>query len=283
MKKLLLIFSSVLLLAACEKQSELVTIMEIDNVKWQKGYVSSGTNLHFMVYAESKSAVIQRITIMASDMQFKDRFVLDTVLAMPLKKVEQSFYYELPYYTDTMVVKFTGCAYDGSGRAASFPISIHVAAGAEPIRPIDGITLYSAASSGKSAFSLTTMQTEYLGTDSTAVAWYDMLSEPASDVLSRAWHSDAKIAFSRAEGFNYAEATAKSISETWKNMHATTTIKQLKTDDVLLFGIEDEAYGALKIIAVFDEVGTENDRYVFSLKSIKQYTPPIEEKEDEEK
>ena len=277
MKKLLLIFSSVLLLAACEKQSELVTLMEIDNVQWQKGYTPSGTNLHFKLYAESQSSVVQRITIMSSDRQFKDRFLLDTMLAMPLKKVDLSFYYELPYYTDTMIVKFTGCAYDGSGRAASYPISINVAAGDEPIRPVDGITLYSAASSGKSAFSLTSMQAVYLGTDSTAVAWFDLINRPDSDVLSRAWHSEAKISFSRAEGFNYAEATAHSISETWKNMQSSTTIKQLKADDILLFGIQDEAYGALKIIAVYDEAGTENDRYVFSLKSIKTYTPPIEE------
>lgn len=271
MRKLLLIFFSVLLLAACEKQSELVTIMKIDNASWQKEYIPSGTDLHFVIEAESQSSAVQRITILASDNEYRDRFILDSMLAMPLKKVEFGFYYTLPYYVDTTVVKFTGCAYDGAGRTASYPIKVHVSSGAEPIRPVDGITLYSAASGGKSAFSLVTMQAEYLRTDSTAVSWFDMMSDSAHlDVLSCSWHSEVGIRFSRAEGFNYAEATTHSIAETWKNMQATTTIKQLKSDDVLLFGKEDEAYGALKIIAVYDEVGTENDRYVFSLKAIKK-------------
>ena len=63
-------------------------------------------------------------------------------------------------------------------------------------------------------------------------------------------------------------------------MQKSPTIKQLKADDILLFGIQDEAYGALKIIAVYDEAGTEKDRYVFSLKSIKTFTPPASSREE---
>lgn len=278
MKKLLLTICSVLLLAACEKQSELVMYMEIDNVDWKREYVPSGTNLHFLIDAESQSSTIQRIALMASDMTYKDRLILDTIFLMPVKREKMSFYYTLPYYEDTLVVSFKGVAYDGAGRAASFPIDMHVTPGAEPIRPIDNITLYSAASSGKSAFSLETMQTEYLGSDSTAVAWFDVLKTQAgAEELSREWHSEAGIKFSRAEGFNFAEATSQSITSTWKNLTASTTIKQLKTDDVLLFGHNDEALGAIKLIAVYDEAGTENDRYVFSLKAIKKQPTPNEE------
>lgn len=278
MKKLLLIFSSVLLLASCEKQSELVTIMEIDNVAWHREYIPSGTNLHFLIDAESQSSTIQRVAIMASDIMYRDRLILDTVFAMPVKRQKLSFYYTLPYYEDTTVISFNGSAYDGAGRVASFPIKVHVAPGSEPIRPIDNLTLYSAASSGKSAFSLETMQPEYLGTDSTQVAWFDILKTPAgSEELSREWHSEAGIKFSRAEGFNFAEATSQSITSTWKNLTASTTIKQLKTDDVLLFGQNDEALGAIKLIAVYDDAGTENDRYVFSLKAIKKQPTQNEE------
>ena len=279
MKRLLWIVCSLLLLAACEKQSELVTIMEIDNVKWQREYVPSGTNLHFQIDAESKSSTIQRIAVIASDRSYRDRTVVDTTLAMPVKREKMSFYYTLPYYADTTLVTFSANAYDAGGRVASFQITMHVSPGSEPIRPIDNLTLYSAASSGKSAFSLETMQTEYLGIDSTAVAWFDVLKEGSQD-LSREWHSEAQIKFSRAEGFNFGEATSQSITDLWKHLTSSTTIKQLKIDDVLLFGKGDEALGALKFIAVYDEEGTENDRYVFSLKAIKKSTPPDEEKKE---
>ena len=269
MKKITYILASVLLLAACEKQSELVTIMEIDNVNWQREYIASGADLHFLLDAESQNSTVQRVIISSSDMEFRDKTLLDTVLAMPLKKVQISYYYTLPYYKETTSVTFNGSAYDAEGRVVSYPIKIQVAAGAAPIRPIDAVTLYSAASGGKSAFSLATMQTEYLGSDSTAVAWFDLLNETADpDALSCAWHSEAQIKFSRAEGFNYAEATAQSLEAMWKNLDKNTTVKNLKADDILLFGKQDNVLGALKILSVHDDPGTSSDRYIFSLKVI---------------
>ena len=269
MKKIFLILTSVLLLASCEKQSELVTIMEIDNVKWQKEYIPSGTDLHFVIDAESQSSTIQRVIISASDIEFRDRIILDSVLAMPLKRAQVSYYYTLPYYKDTTSVKFNGSAYDAAGRVNSFPITVQVASGATPIRPIDAVTLYSAASGGKSAFSLANMQTEYLGTDSTVVSWFDMLNETADpDAISCSWHSESEIKFSRAEGFNFAEATAQSLADTWKNLTGSTTIKNLKADDILLIGKRDKVLGAIKILSIHDEPGTASDRYIFSLKVI---------------
>lgn len=271
MKKSFLILTSILLLASCEKQSELVTVMQINNVNWQKEYIPSGTDLHFIIEGESQSSSIQRIAIIASDIEFRDRTILDTVLATPLKKAQISCYYTLPSYKDTTSVSFKGYSYDAGGRLASYPITIHVTPGASPIRPIDAITLYSAASGNKSAFSLANMQTEYLGSDSTAVAWYDMLNESEDpDALSCAWHSEAQIKFSRAEGFNFAEATAQSLTDTWKNLTGSTTIKNLKADDVLLFGKQDNVLGAIKILSVHDEPGTASDRYIFSLKAIQK-------------
>lgn len=271
MKKIFWMLTSVLLLASCEKQSELVTIMKIDNVNWQWEYIASGSDLHFLLYAESQNSAIQRVIISSSDIEFRDKIVLDTVLAIPLKKVQISYYYTLPYYKDTTSVTLTGNAYDADGRVVSYPIKMYVASGAAPIRPIDALTLYSAASGGKSAFSLATMQTEYLGADSTAVAWYDMLNETADpDALSCAWHSETEIKFSRAEGFNYAEATAQSLAETWKNLTGSTTIKNLKADDILLFGKQDTVRGAIKILSIHDEPGTASDRYIFSLKAIQK-------------
>ena len=271
MRKCFMILTSVLLLASCEKQSELVTIMQIDNVNWQKEYIPSGTNLHFIIEGESQSSNIQRMAIIASDIEFQDRTILDTTLALPNKKPQLSYYYTLPYYKDTTTVSFKGYSYDAAGRVNSYPITIHVTPGASPIRPVDAITLYSAASGNKSAFSLSNMQTEYLGTDSTAVAWYDMLNESEDpDALSFAWHSEAGIKFSRAEGFNFAEATAQSLADTWKNLTGSTTIKNLKADDVLLFGKKDNVLGAIKILSIHDEPGTASDRYIFSLKAIQK-------------
>ena len=48
----------------------------------------------------------------------------------------------------------------------------------------------------------------------------------------------------------------------------SATIKALKADDVLLIGYTDRPVGVAKILAVIDEEGRTNDRYIFSLKVI---------------
>ena len=76
------------------------------------------------------------------------------------------------------------------------------------------------------------------------------------------------ILFSRSEGFNFSEATVQSLTQAWPNYMKSATIKDLKADDVLLIGYTDRPVGVAKILAVLDEEGTANDRYIFSLKVI---------------
>lgn len=276
MRKILLILTSVLLLAACEQQSDLVTILEIDNVNWQQDAVESGFNLHIKVKAAAKSSTIQRLIIYSDDNQFKERILLDSTIAIPAKNINLSWYYTLPYYTDTTKVKLTARSYDQSGNTMSGAVIIRVAPGDQALRSIDNLTLYSALSDGKSAFSFETFQPVYIGKDTTKVAFFDW-TEPAelegqqSTAISREWHSEIGLLFSRSEGFNFSEATAQSVTDVWKSAVKSAIIKSLRADDVLLIGIGDKPVGAIKILAVYDDEGTENDRYIFSIKVLPDF------------
>ena len=115
MKKYFLLLTSILLLAACEKQSELVTMMYIDNVNWQRQAVQSGAELHIRVVAESQSSVIPRITLTSSDAQYKDVTIVDSIFSSPLKKTEMTYYYTLPYYKETTRVTITARSFDRNG------------------------------------------------------------------------------------------------------------------------------------------------------------------------
>lgn len=269
MKKIFWILTSVLLLASCEKQSELVISMNAD-VNWQTEYIPSGTNVHFIISSESQTTPVQRILLTSSDAEFRDRTLLDTVLAIPAKKANVSFYSQLPYYKDSTVVTFFARSYDQAGNTMVFPIIMHVLPGAKKLREIDAVTMYSAASSGKSAFSLESMQPVYIPADSTKVGWFDLLTEEskADKSLARIWTSKSGIRFSRSEGYNYSEATALSLQNAWPNQVKSETIKNLKADDVILFGKPNQVIGVMKILAVFDEADVEQDRYIFSLKVI---------------
>lgn len=270
MKKYFLLLTSILLLAACEKQSELVTMMYIDNVNWQRQAVQSGAELHIRVVAESQSSVIPRITLTSSDAQYKDVTILDSMFAYPLKKTEMTYYYTLPYYKETTRVTITARSFDRNGNTMSYPITFYAAAGAETLRTIDNITLYSALSEGKSAFSWETLQPVYMGKDTASVAFFDLITDAAQtdQSLSCVWTSEAGIMFSRAEGFNFSEATVQSLQEVWPNCLKSSTIKNIKADDILLIGNYQSPFGAIKVLSVYDESGTANDRYIFSLKVI---------------
>lgn len=269
MKKLFFILTSVMLLASCEKQSELVISMNAD-VNWQTEYIPSGTTVHFTINTESQTSPVQRILLTSADTEFRDRTLLDSVLALPAKKVSLSVYSTLPYYKDSTVVTFFARSYDAAGNTMVYPIIMHILPGAKKLREIDAVTLYSAASSGKSAFSLETMQPVYIPADSTKVGWFDwLLEETKTDKsLSRIWHSESGILFSRSEGYNFSEATSISLQNAWPNQVKSATIKNLKSDDVLLFGKKDQVMGVIKILAVYDETDIEQDRYIFSMKVI---------------
>lgn len=280
MRKTLLILLSALSLIACNKQSELVTIMRIDNVDWQKAPVASGAVLHVTVLAEAKSSPIQRIVISSEDVEYKNKDVLDSTLAWPLKNVNMSWYYALPYYQDTTKVVLTARSFDGSGNMMSYSITMLVAPGEEKLRTLDNMTLYSAASVGKSAFSLETLQPVYLNKDSATVAFYDVLDKTLQ-APSCIWHSESGLLFSRTEGFNFSEASVQSLENVWPNLMKTSTIKDLKADDVLLIGKGDKAIGAIKILQIIDEQGTDLDRYIFSLKIRPNYKEEDKDKDKE--
>ncbi|MBO6305943.1 MAG: hypothetical protein J6M55_00410 [Paludibacteraceae bacterium] len=269
MRKILYILTSLLLLASCEQQSELVTLMSIDNVDWFHNTIPSGTNLHFNIFAESKSSPVQRLIMTTDDPEFQNTTILDTALAIPVKKVNMSWYHALAHYSDTTKVKFTLRSYDQSGNTMSYSITMRVAAGAKALRPIDNITLYAAASGGKSAFDINTCQPMYRAdTDSTFVGFYDVIDSLALETMTCSWRSETGILFSRSEGFNFSEATVQSLTQAWPNYMKSATIKALKADDVLLIGYTDRPVGVAKILAVIDEEGRTNDRYIFSLKVI---------------
>lgn len=88
------------------------------------------------------------------------------------------------------------------------------------------------------------------------------------DVLSFAWESKGSVYFSRFESFDYGEATVSSISNAYNIGKHNLMIQQLVNDDIILFGSKNDAYGVIKILLVANEEGTENDRYVFSLKTL---------------
>lgn len=73
--------------------------------------------------------------------------------------------------------------------------------------------------------------------------------------------------FVRANSFDYASATSSSLSSAYSASVTSDTVEDIRLNDVILVGRDSKAVGVFKVIQIFDEEGTLNDRYILNFKS----------------
>jgi hypothetical protein len=136
-----------------------------------------------------------------------------------------------------------------------------------PLPESSAHVMYSGQNQLNNAFSVSERQIVTLEQDSLLADIYDYRSGSVPDVqLSREWRSLTGLRFARFNDFNYAEATTHTLQNSFENASKKTTIDNLETNDIILIGQTDKAVGVIKIIAIYDDEGYGNDRYVFNLK-----------------
>lgn len=129
--------------------------------------------------------------------------------------------------------------------------------------------MYGANTLVNNAFSINRREVVSFPLDSALSEIYDYRNKQISQsILGCEWRSATEKRFSRFNDFNYAEATVQSLQASYANASKKTTINQLKANDVILIGDLSKAIAVLKIIAIFDEEGYVDDRYVFNVKYI---------------
>jgi hypothetical protein len=80
------------------------------------------------------------------------------------------------------------------------------------------------------------------------------------------WRSKTGIKFVRYNDFSYASATRKDVVNAYLSGNPLEMLSHIVSNDVVLIGRGLTPLGVLKIVAVFDEDGITNDRYVFNIK-----------------
>lgn len=126
-----------------------------------------------------------------------------------------------------------------------------------------GNTMYSSLSNQFNAYDLLTNTPKY-NTDSTAHI-FDFTKPNTNDTLGRTWISPSGIKFVKLNGFDYANATASTVTNAYNSSVKNDTLRNLTDGDIVVTKV-GTTYMALKMIYVIDDVGNTNDRYIFSLK-----------------
>ena len=269
--KYLFILLLIIGLAACKKdESKLYVYADTGDIDWSESFVPYGKTLQFNIIAQSKESPLASLNLKSYDSQYLEQTWLDTTFTVSVNNVNIPLRFQLLAYPDTTGISFTLTGRTQEGTQSTYSFTLFCLPTQNRLTENDLVTLYSAASDKPSAFSLdkldVLLQQE---AEQTANCFYDMpQADENNDILSRTWVSQTGLYFARGGDFSYGTATISSLMATYKNTQHQTKISNLQNDEVILIGDDKQAKAVVKILNIYDEQGTEQDRYQFAIKVI---------------
>ena len=90
-------------------------------------------------------------------------------------------------------------------------------------------------------------------------------TDSISDVLSREWISLSGLFFTKFNSLDYANVTSNDLENAYNSSNLKGFVENIQSSDIIITLI-NETYIVIKIDQVFDDVGSQNDRYIFSIK-----------------
>lgn len=235
--------------------------------------VNSGDNIYIDTYVQTINSYLTEINISAFDSEHGKSDILS--IAPNTKKYEEKVVWKIPSMVkDTTMIEINIAAKDDKDNSNNISVMLKAIGGNTALLPErSGITLYSPYSSKADAFSFTTLQPLFSASEKQDCDLVFITTENNED-LSLTWGTKTDVVFCKANSFDYASATWANLQTVLSSSIRSETVSNLKVDDVILIGrhiyTEDSfqlaTVGVIKITAIYDEVGSENDRITFNLK-----------------
>jgi hypothetical protein len=273
MRQFFLILLSLSLLTACLNEDD-ATVVAIHAVP-SSNVVKSGDMFYIDVQVTTLNNTLTDVSISSFDSEHgKTEFYQ---IKPGTKSYKDRIVWEMPHMTsDTTIVEILISATDDAAVSNDFTLKIKaVGGGNELLSERSGFSIYSSFSEKPDAFSFTTLQPVISTTDADS-SDIVLTATETEDGLSFSINSMTNVVFCRSNSFDYAAATWANVQSVFKSSLRTDLIKDIQIDDVIIVGkeiyTEDSftltALGAIKIMGIYDEAGSENDRIVFNLKTL---------------
>lgn len=182
-----------------------------------------------------------------------------------------SFEYQVPSIQDTSI-QLSFLAFDNEGNEKTATRLLIFNSNPNTLAETSGHVLYSTPSQKEDGYNIHTGTSQHLATslDTTInIAEYRNDTTIADTILTKSWYSRAGTQFVKFNGFDYANATDYSTMVAFSSGNKFDIITNIISGDIILsnyFVDEAEKYAVIKITGVFEEEGSENDRYEFKLK-----------------
>lgn len=132
------------------------------------------------------------------------------------------------------------------------------------------VMMYSPASGKPDGFSLKTLQTLYVSASESADVDIYVREEEnpdAPDQMSTSWMSGSGLLFCKmSSGVDYASITPSRLRALYEASTLSKAAVDISQGDVILVGTDTFPLGIILVTGVYDDPGTENDRYIFNIK-----------------
>lgn len=233
--------------------------------------VYSNAYKRIKIEVNSSSTELERLRISSYDNIRGNVSLLDS--AVSGRSLYHEYLYKVPMLSrDSVTVNLKIEATDRNGFTQTLSRRLFVIAKDYKLEEVSGITLYTnEIKDHPNGYCLADMRPLIVSmADSADIDIYTYVDENAPETLTREWRSNTDIYFARANQFDYANATNRSVAEAFGSAVANPRISRIESDDIILVGRGNKAAGVIKVIQLYDEPGAENDRYLINIKKIKQ-------------
>ncbi|MCM1109309.1 MAG: hypothetical protein NC388_09745 [Clostridium sp.] len=231
--------------------------------------VYSNTYQRIKIEINSCDTELARMVISSYDNLRGNINLIDSVLNG--KKLSYEFLYKAPMLpNDSITVTLNISASDKNGYTQKTSRKLLILAKDYRLEELAGITLYTnEINDHPNGIYLEEMRPLIVSmADSATIDIYAYLDANTPEVLTQEWRSNTDIYFARANQFDYANATNRSVTEAFGNAIANPRISRISKDDIILIGRTNKAIGAIKVVQLYDDPGIENDRYIINIKKI---------------
>jgi len=257
----------VLMMLSCEKESTSPIYL---TVVPQESFIEASPLeiIRFEIQIKSDNQ-IQRLMIDTKTDLEGYTTILDSTIN-PTPSFNYLLDFTVPFDVDTSGLSIIFTGFDHQGNSNKVVRKILIDPQGVLLTESSGHSFYSSLSSQPNAFRLDIKTPVYASQVNDSLI--DFLDATNMFIhgndISREWDSPSGIKFVKFNDFNYPEATALTVSQSYINGLKLEKLSSISYNDIVLIGRNNTAIGVVLIVNVFDEDGTANDRYLFNLKLI---------------
>lgn len=214
----------------------------------------SGENALFQIHVVASHEKIASLKITSFDAQNGQ------ILCADLKCDGTTFDYDYVYTAPELKreegeVTLTFTAKDTAGNIVILKRSILLKNQKVTTAEKTGIVLYSPHSNKPDALNLEAVTLPFNLADSPTPEKADIYIKMGLDGVKIDWVSNTNRKFLRYNQFNYAEATASSISSVYKNSLLSDNVSDIKANDIIIVGHDDVAEGVFFVTNIIRSEG----------------------------